>query len=172
LLAAAYRNILPSLREGIQLSRPDLPRTFSYRQRTYCSINLGLLAMWWRLCASPARVLFRAFVETWERKRLMSRTERDKSHDKLSRLSSAAELEFTQVGLGAASLEAIAEQASVSKQLIYNKFGGKNGLYAAVQNATRSRLFDILVQRACRQTIPLSAPVMMATLPASRSDPL
>jgi len=87
----------------------------------------------------------------------MQRTKRGKSHEKISRLMSAAALEFARVGLQAASLETIALQARVSRQLIYNKFGGKRGLYAAVQSAARSTLFDTLTARASTQPTPLSA---------------
>jgi len=87
----------------------------------------------------------------------MRGAKRGRSQDKMSRLMSAAELEFARVGLGAASLEAIALRAGVSRQLIYNKFGGKRGLYAAIQAAARRTLFDILVQQARLQPSPLRA---------------
>jgi Transcriptional regulator len=84
----------------------------------------------------------------------MRRASSGKSQEKISRLISVAELEFARVGLGAASLETIAVKAGVSRQLIYNKYGGKQGLYTAVQTVARSTLFESLLQHAWLQASP------------------
>jgi AcrR family transcriptional regulator len=87
----------------------------------------------------------------------MPRARGGKSQDKMSRLMSAAEAEFAKVGLEAASLETIAARARVSRQLIYNRFGGKRALYARIQTDVRNALFDTLVRDGEQQPTPLLA---------------
>jgi AcrR family transcriptional regulator len=49
---------------------------------------------------------------------------------------SAATQEFTAHGLNGARVDAIAQRARVNKRMIYHYFGGKDGLYLAVLEAT------------------------------------
>jgi len=49
---------------------------------------------------------------------------------------SAATQEFTAKGLNGARVDAIAKRARVNKRMIYHYFGGKDGLYLAVLEAT------------------------------------
>jgi AcrR family transcriptional regulator len=64
------------------------------------------------------------------------------------RLLDAATVEFAELGLAGARIDRIAEEAGVSKALIYTYFGNKEQLFDAVLDATISRVahdvgFDI-----------------------------
>jgi len=87
----------------------------------------------------------------------MSGAKWGKSQEKTLRMMSAAESEFARVGFSAASLEIIAAQAAVSRQLIYNRYGGKRGLFDAVQGSARNALLDMLVDDTRFQSSPLEA---------------
>ena len=55
-----------------------------------------------------------------------------------------AERAFAERGYHAASVDAIAEAAGISKPMVYAYFGSKEGLYRACMAAARERLFDVL----------------------------
>jgi AcrR family transcriptional regulator len=52
---------------------------------------------------------------------------------------------FAERGLDGASIEEIAERAGVSKPLVYEHFGGKEGLYAVVVDREMNHLLDAIV---------------------------
>lgn len=51
---------------------------------------------------------------------------------------------FAERGYEAASIEEIAQRASVSKPVVYEHFGGKEGLYAVVVDREMSRLLEMV----------------------------
>jgi AcrR family transcriptional regulator len=55
-----------------------------------------------------------------------------------------AERAFAEKGFHAASVDAIAEAAGISKPMVYAYFGSKEGLYRACMAAARERLFEAL----------------------------
>jgi len=55
-----------------------------------------------------------------------------------------AERAFARRGFHAASVDAIAEGAGISKPMVYAYFGSKEGLYRACMDRARTRLFDSL----------------------------
>src|SRR3954453_2766375 len=55
-----------------------------------------------------------------------------------------AERAFAARGFHAASVDAIAEGAGISKPMVYAYFGSKEGLYRAVMEQGRARLFESL----------------------------
>src|SRR5215212_11380728 len=64
-----------------------------------------------------------------------------------------AERAFAQRGYHAASVDAIAEAAGISKPMVYAYFGSKEGLYRACMRAARERLFEAL-----REGVDVTAP--------------
>ena len=62
-------------------------------------------------------------------------TTRDPARTRAAILSAATQ-EFTAKGLNGARVDAIAKRARVNKRMIYHYFGGKDGLYLAVLEAT------------------------------------
>jgi AcrR family transcriptional regulator len=52
---------------------------------------------------------------------------------------------FAERGFEAASVEEIAERADVSKPVIYEHFGGKEGLYAVIVDRDMQRLLDMIL---------------------------
>lgn len=52
--------------------------------------------------------------------------------DRRSQLMSVARTVFSQLGYEATSIEEVARQAGVSKPIVYEHFGAKEGLYAAI----------------------------------------
>ena len=58
------------------------------------------------------------------------------------KILSAAEAEFTEVGLYGARVDAIAERADVNKRMIYAYFGNKEQLYVTVLSRVYSRMAD------------------------------
>jgi AcrR family transcriptional regulator len=65
-----------------------------------------------------------------------------------------AERAFAEKGFHAASVDAIAEAAGISKPMVYAYFGSKEGLYRACMAAARERLFEALRE----QVDPAAAP--------------
>jgi AcrR family transcriptional regulator len=65
-----------------------------------------------------------------------------------------AERAFAQKGFHAASVDAIAEAAGISKPMVYAYFGSKDGLYRACMAAARERLLETLRE----QVDPAAAP--------------
>ena len=76
-------------------------------------------------------------MATSTRKRL-PRAEREK------RMLDAAQHVFGQATLAAASMEEIAERSGITKALLYQYFGSKEGLYEATIERGRAELFDAL----------------------------
>jgi AcrR family transcriptional regulator len=64
-----------------------------------------------------------------------------------------AERAFAERGFHAASVDAIAEGAGISKPMVYAYFGSKDGLYRACMARARERLFQIL-----RENVDTAAP--------------
>jgi AcrR family transcriptional regulator len=60
----------------------------------------------------------------------------------------AAEREFGGHGFAAASMERIATASGITKALVYQYFGSKEGLYVACVERGRARLFDALREAA------------------------
>lgn len=54
---------------------------------------------------------------------------------------------FAEIGFDAASVEEIANRAGVSKPIVYEHFGGKEGLYAVVVDRETSRLLEMITSR-------------------------
>jgi AcrR family transcriptional regulator len=54
---------------------------------------------------------------------------------------------FAELGYDGASVEEIAARAKVSKPIVYEHFGGKEGLYAVVVDRETSRLLDMITSR-------------------------
>ena len=60
----------------------------------------------------------------------------------------AARAVFLEVGFGAASMDAIANAAKVSKQTVYNHFGSKEELFAAMIRSSCDRMLAAMEQAA------------------------
>jgi AcrR family transcriptional regulator len=54
---------------------------------------------------------------------------------------------FAELGYNGASVEEIAARAKVSKPIVYEHFGGKEGLYAVVVDRETSRLLEMITSR-------------------------
>ncbi len=54
---------------------------------------------------------------------------------------------FAELGYDGASVEEIAARARVSKPIVYEHFGGKEGLYAVVVDRETSRLLEMITNR-------------------------
>jgi AcrR family transcriptional regulator len=54
---------------------------------------------------------------------------------------------FAELGYDAASVEEIAARAKVSKPIVYEHFGGKEGLYAVVVDRETHRLLEMITSR-------------------------
>lgn len=61
---------------------------------------------------------------------------------------------FAERGLGAASIEEIANRAGVSKPVVYEHFGGKEGLYAVVVDREMTRLLDAITSALATEAPP------------------
>ncbi len=80
---------------------------------------------------------------------------------------------FAEHGFDGASVEEIAARARVSKPIVYEHFGGKEGVYAVVVDRETSRLLDMITNRldrdaGAREQVRGSA---MAFLDYIESDP-
>jgi AcrR family transcriptional regulator len=80
---------------------------------------------------------------------------------------------FAELGYDGASVEEIAARARVSKPIVYEHFGGKEGLYAVVVDRETSRLLDMITTRlgpgiGAREQVYASA---MAFLDYIEDDP-
>lgn len=71
-------------------------------------------------------------------KRRLPRAEREQ------RILDAAEAEFSHHGFARASMERIAQGSDITKALLYQYFGSKEGLYVAGVERARARLFEQL----------------------------
>lgn len=54
---------------------------------------------------------------------------------------------FAELGYDAASVEEIAARAKVSKPVVYEHFGGKEGIYAVIVDRESARLLDMITSR-------------------------
>src|ERR671916_797450 len=101
------------------------------------------------------------------RERRMSASERR------TQLVEVAKRVFAEHGYDGASVEEIASQAKVSKPIVYEHFGGKEGLYAVVVDRETARLLGMITSRlgpniGGRQQVHSSA---MAFLDYIEADP-
>jgi AcrR family transcriptional regulator len=85
-------------------------------------------------------------VRTAPAKRRLPRAEREQ------RILDAAEVEFSRYGFARASMERIAQGSSITKALLYQYFGSKEGLYTAGVERARARLFEHLQVAAATAT--------------------
>ena len=65
-----------------------------------------------------------------------------------------AERTFAERGFHAASVDAIAERAGISKPMVYAYFGSKDGLYRGCMERARERLFDAINDAADTAAAP------------------
>ena len=64
-----------------------------------------------------------------------------------AQLLGVAKQTFADLGYDGATVEEIAARAGVSKPVVYEHFGGKEGLFAVVVDHERSRLLDMITSR-------------------------
>ena len=93
--------------------------------------------------------------------------------ERRSQLVEVAKSVFAELGYDAASVEEIANRAGVSKPIVYEHFGGKEGVYAVVVDRETSRLLEMITSRlgpelGAREQVRSSA---MAFLDYIESDP-
>lgn len=86
-------------------------------------------------------------VETATRRRL-PRAERE------ARMLDAAEAVFSDQSFASASMEQIAADCGITKALIYQYFGSKEGLYVATVERSRKELFDRMEAEAAEAGSP------------------
>lgn len=67
--------------------------------------------------------------------------------ERRSQLVEVAKLVFAEMGYDGASVEEIANRAGVSKPIVYEHFGGKEGVYAVVVDRETSRLLEMITSR-------------------------
>ena len=67
--------------------------------------------------------------------------------ERRSQLVEVAKGVFAELGYDGASVEEIASRAGVSKPIVYEHFGGKEGLYAVVVDRETSRLLAMITSR-------------------------
>lgn len=78
--------------------------------------------------------------------------------ERRAQLVGVAKAVFAEHGYDAASVEEIAAQAGVSKPLVYEHFGGKQGIYAVVVDRESTRLLGMITdriggERGARETV-------------------
>ncbi len=93
--------------------------------------------------------------------------------ERRSQLVGVAKSVFAEFGYDGASIEEIAARAKVSKPVVYEHFGGKEGLYAVVVDREATRILDMIASRLGpgidgRQQVHASA---MAFLDYIEEDP-
>ena len=93
--------------------------------------------------------------------------------ERRSQLVEVARSVFAELGYDGASIEEIAARAEVSKPIVYEHFGGKEGLFAVVVDRESAKLLDMIASRlgphiAGREQIHNSA---MAFLDYIEEDP-
>lgn len=69
------------------------------------------------------------------------------SGERRTQLLRVAKQVFAELGYEAASIEEIAARAAVSKPVVYDHFGGKEGLYAVVVDRETTRLLQMITSR-------------------------
>jgi AcrR family transcriptional regulator len=67
--------------------------------------------------------------------------------ERRTQLVGVAKSVFAELGYDGASVEEIANRAGVSKPVVYEHFGGKEGLYAVVVDRETSRLLEMITER-------------------------
>lgn len=67
--------------------------------------------------------------------------------ERRTQLVGVAKRVFAEHGYDGASVEEIASQAKVSKPIVYEHFGGKEGLYAVVVDRETARLLEMITSR-------------------------
>ena len=75
------------------------------------------------------------------------RTPRMSAGERRTQLLGVAKRVFSELGYDAASVEEIAARAAVSKPVVYEHFGGKEGLYAVVVDRETTRLLAMISER-------------------------
>ncbi len=93
--------------------------------------------------------------------------------ERRNQLVDVAKVVFAELGYDAASVEEIAQRAGVSKPIVYEHFGGKEGLYAVIVDRETSRLLEMITRRlgpglGAREQVHSSA---MAFLDYIEDDP-
>lgn len=93
--------------------------------------------------------------------------------ERRSQLVEVAKSVFAELGYDGASVEEIASRAGVSKPIVYEHFGGKEGVYAVVVDRETSRLLEMITSRlgpglGAREQVRSSA---MAFLDYIEDDP-
>jgi AcrR family transcriptional regulator len=74
-------------------------------------------------------------------------TERMTASERRTQLVEVGKRVFAELGYDAASVEEIAARAKVSKPIVYEHFGGKEGLYAVVVDRETTRLLGMITAR-------------------------
>lgn len=64
-----------------------------------------------------------------------------------SQLLDVAKVVFAELGYDATTVEEIAARASVSKPVVYEHFGGKEGIYAVIVDRESAQLLDMITSR-------------------------
>ena len=85
----------------------------------------------------------RSNVSTLKKKKIQTRLS---SADRRAQLIAVACAVFAKHGYDAASMEEVAREAGVSKPVVYEHFGGKEGLYAVVLDREISTVVDHVVR--------------------------
>ena len=101
------------------------------------------------------------------------RERRMTASERRTQLVGVAKQVFAEFGYDGASIEEIAARAKVSKPVIYEHFGGKEGIYAVVVDRESARLLNMIASRlgpdiGARQQVHSSA---MAFLDYIEEDP-
>jgi AcrR family transcriptional regulator len=104
-------------------------------------------------------------------RRRLPRVERE------ARMLDAAEAAFADQGFAGASMDAIAADSGITKALLYQYFGSKEGLYTACVERRRRELFDRLAELARAADGPVErlrtlVELWFEELQASRSSPV
>jgi AcrR family transcriptional regulator len=74
-------------------------------------------------------------------------SERMTASERRTQLVGVGKAVFAELGYDAASVEEIAARAKVSKPIVYEHFGGKEGLYAVVVDRETTRLLEMITSR-------------------------
>src|SRR5690606_38408223 len=77
----------------------------------------------------------------------MSEHRRMTASQRRSQLLEVAKQVFAELGYDATTVEEIAARASVSKPVVYEHFGGKEGIYAVIVDRETARLLDMITSR-------------------------
>ena len=93
-------------------------------------------------------------------------------HDRREQLIKVGTSVFAEVGYAAASVEEIAERAKVSKPVVYEHFGGKDGLYQQVVDREVGKLLERIMEAldapGPRQALERAADTFLAYIEEER----